>query len=69
LVGDGFGETFKSGDSKDLATKLDKIANHPEKLLNVRKNGLAVAQSLYAWDAISDRTFALTRQAEGQAKI
>lgn len=65
LVRDGFGENFKSANSQDLATKLDDLANHPEKLLNVRKNGLAVSQNLYAWDVISDRTFALITNAEG----
>ena len=59
LIGNAFGETFNSGDSQDLAKKLDAIANDSNRLATVRANGLAQAKRLYSWDVIAENTLAL----------
>jgi glycosyltransferase involved in cell wall biosynthesis len=67
LIGNAFGETFNSGDSQDLAKKLDAIANDTNRLAAVRANGLAQAHRLYSWDVIAKNTLALIGQSESKS--
>ena len=60
LLQNDFGEIFISGDSEDLARKIEQISQKPERLENVRANGLRETRVNFSWGALSERTLDLT---------
>jgi glycosyltransferase involved in cell wall biosynthesis len=50
------GYFFKTGDTEDLAKKIDMSFNQPEKLRQMGQNALAFAQSNYLWQTTAKAT-------------
>ena len=49
------GILYRKNDAADLARRLQEIAVQPGKYLELRKEALERARSVYSWDSVIDR--------------
>ena len=63
VVGD-CGPTFRAGDAKDLAAKLQQLLDHPEQLEQYRAAARSRCETRLGWDDVTRQTLALYEGAE-----